>query len=63
MNVSQPAVRIQRRKAVEIGKATCQQCGWKSSCTRGRARQHVINSGHPVDYIVPDVTTYSLGES
>jgi len=52
-------VRTMHRRDPEDAEAMCQACGWTLHCTRERARQHVITTGHSVDYIVPDVTVYS----
>lgn len=40
------------------GMAQCQGCGTRREWTRERARQHVKNTGHTVEFVIEDVTRY-----
>lgn len=40
------------------GHALCLRCGKRPEWTRERVRQHVVNTGHSVRFVIEDITIY-----
>jgi hypothetical protein len=40
------------------GEALCESCDFRLECTRERARLHVAQHSHVVQYLIRDITTY-----
>ncbi len=50
--------RVQATRYKEDAHAVCDVCRGAKQWTRERVRQHVIQTGHTVRYVIEDVTVY-----
>jgi hypothetical protein len=49
-------VEISRQRS--NGMVECETCELNPDCTRERARQHALHTGHVVHFVIEDSTTY-----